>query len=120
MEQRGIKVKGFLKEHLKMETEVMETRRVKKEREKDMMIAKVKNWKDKKKIMARKKGLDVDIYIKDDMTIKERKEVQRELRRIAREKRRRQDDGKICIDQRWFKWNEQKGGIVEMRQEKKD
>ncbi|KOX68009.1 hypothetical protein WN51_08183 [Melipona quadrifasciata] len=58
MEQRGIWVKGFLKEHLKMETEVVETRRVKKEREKDMMIAKVRNWKDKKKIMARRKGLD--------------------------------------------------------------
>lgn len=30
------------------------------------MIAKVSNWKDKKEIIARKKGLEVGIYIKDD------------------------------------------------------
>lgn len=50
------KVKRFLNEHLKMETKVVETKRVKKKREKDIMIAKISNWKDKKEIMTRKKN----------------------------------------------------------------
>lgn len=55
------------------------------------MLAELDSWKQKREVMTRKKNLEKDVIIVDDLTRKKR-EVQKKLWDVAREKKEKGDD----------------------------
>lgn len=72
---------------MKLDVEVKESWKVRKDKRIETVVAKLKERKNKKQIMIRKKNLKIEVYIDDDITRKER-EIQGKLKRLAGEKRR--------------------------------
>lgn len=55
------------------------------------MLAELDKWEQKREVMTRTKNLEKDVIIKDDLTRKKR-EVQKKLWDVAREKKKKGDD----------------------------
>lgn len=70
----------------------------------------MKNWESKQKIMREKYKLKgKDVFIEHDLT-KEEREVQRQIREVARNSKKRGGITKIGyrklrIDETWYKWS---------------
>lgn len=82
-----------------------------------MVRAEIERWEMKRQIMMKKRGLEREIYIEDDLTKKERV-IQGMIRKVAKEEREKGREVKIGymktrIDGRWLKWNEKKGCLEE-------
>ncbi|KMQ89610.1 golgin subfamily a member 6-like protein 2 protein [Lasius niger] len=82
-----------------------------------IVLVKLEEWEDKRKIMEKKKELYRGIYIEDDLTWKER-EVQKNLRDLASEHKKSGKSAKVgyfklCVDGKWLRWNERRGSLRE-------
>lgn len=84
----------FIKENMKLEVEVERTQKVRVVENNTIIIATLKSWEEKIRVMREKGKLVKGIYIDNDLTKKER-EIQRRLRRIARAKRKKGEYVKI-------------------------
>jgi len=91
MERLEQEVKEFIRESLKVDVEVKKVRKIRINDNKNIMVAEIDSWEQKREIMSKKKELEKGIIIKDDLTRKER-EIQQKLRRIAKEEREKGDD----------------------------
>lgn len=87
-------VTEFIKENMKLEVEVERTQKVRVVENNTIIIATLKSWEEKIRVMREKGKLVKGIYIDNDLTKKER-EIQRRLRRIARAKRKKGEYVKI-------------------------
>jgi flagellar biosynthesis GTPase FlhF len=110
-------VEEFIKEKLKIEVGVEKTRKVKVGGKDKIMIAMLKSWEEKLKVMREKSKLGKGIYIDDDLTRRER-ELQQRLRGIARARREKGEWVKIGykklkIGYRWYRWNEREEKLEE-------
>ena len=123
-EETEKEVKEFIGKNIKTEEEIRETRKIKASGGKEIVIAKLENWKDKREMMTRKREFKTGVYIEDDLTWKER-EMQRKLRKIAGQKR---EEVKkvivkykgICTDQKWYEWNEVEESLEERKGERNE
>lgn len=116
-QERNIEAEAeqFLKNELKVEVMVRKARKVGERGQESVTVVEIGEWEKKKEIMEKKKNLSKGVYIDDDLTREER-EVQKKLRDRAREekgrgKRVRVGYRKIRIEDKWYRWNERKGGI---------
>ena len=64
-------VKEFLKENLKLDVEVEESWKVRKDKGAETVVMKLREQMSKKQIMTRKKNLKTGVYIDDDLTQKD-------------------------------------------------
>jgi hypothetical protein len=102
---------------LKIEVGVEKTRKVKVGGKDKLMIATLKTWEEKLKMMREKSKLGKGIYIDDDLTRRER-ELQQRLREIARARRVKGERVKVGykklkIGDRWYRWNEREEKLEE-------
>jgi len=117
-------VKEFIRESLKVDVEVKKVRKIRINDNKNIMVAEIDNWEQKREIMS-KKELEKGIIIKDDLTRKER-EIQQKLRRMTKEKREKGNDKvkggymKISLKEKWLRWNERTGNLEEERRGRRD
>ena len=123
-EETGRKVKEFISKNIKTEAEIREAREIKTSRGKEIIIAKLENWKDKREVMRRKRELKTGVYIEDDLTWKER-EMQRKLRERARQKREEEKRAivkykGVSIEQKWYEWNEVEESLEERKGERNE
>jgi hypothetical protein len=110
-------VEEFLKEKLKIEVKVEKAKKIKVGEKDKIMIATLKTWEEKWKVMREKSKLEKGVYIDDDLTRRER-EVQQRLRVIARARREKGEQVKIGykklkIGYRWYRWNEREEKLEE-------
>ncbi|XP_046142174.1 golgin subfamily A member 6-like protein 6 [Osmia bicornis bicornis] len=98
--------------------EVKEVGSIERGKEVRMMLIKIKSSELKRRIMENKKALKGrEERIEDDLTWAQRK-IQWTLRKIGREEREKGkyiwvDHGKIRIEGKWWKWDEEKGMLVD-------
>ena len=82
-------------------------------KKKGVIIVEMKTWEAKQGIMRNKNRLGArKVYVYHDLTYKER-EIQRRIRERAKEERKKEKTvrtgyQKICIQETWHKWNEEK------------
>jgi len=125
MEKLDQEVKEFIRESLKVDVEVKKVRKIRINDNKNVMVAEIDNWEQKREIMCKKKELEKGIIIEDDLTRKER-EIQQKLRRMAKEEREKGDNKvkvgymKISLKEKWFRWNERTGNLEEERRGRRD
>lgn len=99
-------VRQFLKQKLNIDTHIQEAYQIK-----DITIAKVNSWEQKMQIMRKKRELKgTEIYIENDMTIKER-EIQKQLRGISKAEKNKGKNvkvgyQKISINDKTYKWKD--------------
>lgn len=111
-------IQEFIGKELGVQAEVEEAYIVKKNGIEKGTIVKLRNFEQKREVMANKKKLNgTKIFIENDMTWKER-EIQWKLRQIKKEKE--MDGGKvvvgyqkILIKGKWMKLNEKTGSLEE-------
>lgn len=111
-------VSKVIKENLNVEVEVRKAYRIR-IKEKDIVIASLDSWVQKREIMSKKRDLKQGIWIEDDLT-KEEREVQRRLRERAREEREKGKKVKVgymklYIEDRIFRWNEKRRELEDRR-----
>lgn len=113
-------VEGFVKDSLKMDIEVKKADKITAGKGKQMVIAEVGCWEQKRIIMEKKRELAKGVIIENDLTRKER-QIQQELREIAKEEREKGEEKvkvgykKILIGEKMFWWNEKEGKLEEQR-----
>lgn len=103
-------VENFLTVKLNVETKVRSAQRLNTRRGgsgNKIILVKLEEWEDKRKIMEKKKELNRGIYIEDDLTWKER-EVQKRLRELAWEHKKNGKSAKagyfkLCVEGKWFR-----------------
>lgn len=109
-------VEEWMKKELRVEIKVKKAYKINKGR---MIVATLENWEQKRNLMENKKKLKErsgeKIYIDDDLTKNER-EIQRQLREMAKEERKRGKRAnvgykKIWIEGKCMKWDGKTGGI---------
>lgn len=115
-------VKNFLKEELKVEAEITQAYTVGNNEQGGIILAQIGTWQNKQQIMQNKSSLKGrNIYVEDDMTKYER-EVQREIRNIAKGKRAEGKTAKvgyqkIFIDNVEYRWDKGEYGVIEYRKD---
>lgn len=112
-------VSKFVKEKLKIEVGVKKAYRIRIRENRDIVIASLENWEQKREVMSRKKNLGQGIWIEDDLT-KEEREIQRRMRERAREEREKGNKVKVgymklYIGDHVFRWNEKRKKLEEER-----
>lgn len=112
-------VEQFIKENLNIEVGVENAYRLKINQDKEVVIAILDNWKQKREVMSKKKELRQGIWIEDDLTMEERR-VQNKLRERAREERAKGNKVKIgyrklFIGDKVVRWNEKVKELEEGR-----
>lgn len=86
----------YIKECLKVEVMVKKASKIRVGKRKNVVIAEIEEWEQKRQIMTKNKESDRSIIIEDDLTRKER-EIQQELRRMTREEREKGRDRSVRI-----------------------
>lgn len=76
---------------LKVEVRIKKVNEIKTKERRKWMLAELDSWEQKREVMTRKKNLEKDVIIEDDLTRKKRK-VQKKLWDVAREKKEKGDD----------------------------
>lgn len=111
----------FIKENKRIEVELEGTQKMRVGEKNTIIIATLKSWEEKMKVMREKGKMGQGIYIDDDLTKKER-EIQQRLRRIARVRREKGEYVKIGykklkIEGRWNESEEklEEEGRIEVR-----
>lgn len=87
-ENLGEKVRHYIKEDMKVEVDIKKATIIGKRDNRNIIVAEVDRWKQKRKIME--KNLGKGIWIKDDLTLKEI-EIQQKLWDMARKEREKGD-----------------------------
>lgn len=101
-------VTKFIEEKIKVKVDVKKANIITTGGNKDMVIAEVDNWEQKKNIMSKKKNLERGIIIEDDLTKKER-EIQQKLREIVRREREK-GAKEVRIGYKKIKWRRNGSG----------
>lgn len=115
-------IEEFAREKLGVEIRVEKAYEIMKGGNKEGIVVTVKEWEMKRNILIKKKNLERGIYIDDDLTWRER-EIQGRLRKMAREEKERGRQVKvgymkICIEGKWFKWNEREDCLNEEKEKR--
>jgi len=82
-------VEGFIRDSLKIEIGVKKASKITLREGKNIVIAELDNWEQKRNVMSNKKELKKDIIMEDDLTKKERG-IQQKLREMARKEREKE------------------------------
>lgn len=112
------KVEELLGNKIQVKATITASYNISKTGEKDIILAKVQNWQQKMDIMRNKIKLrGSGIYIESDMTLQERN-IQLQIRKIAREERSKQKTVKVGYEKLWingtmYKWDKKENGVVE-------
>lgn len=112
-------VEEIIRDKVQAEAVIVDAFWIRKRSGGSLLVGKVQNWEQKREIMLKKRNLkDIKLYIENDLTVKER-EVQRDIAEVARAERaegRKVKIGyrKIKIDNKVFRWDDQKG-LVEAK-----
>lgn len=61
-EESNIEISKFIEENLKTEVEVVKAQTIRRQGERNIIVAKLGNWEMKREIMAKKKNLKSGIY----------------------------------------------------------
>lgn len=110
----------FIKDSIKVNIGIKKAWTISTGGNKNMAVVEVDSWEQKRDIMSKKKELEKDILIEDDLTRKER-EIQWKLREMARGEREKGMKNvkvgykKIRIEDKWFRWNEREDKLQEER-----
>lgn len=113
-------VTKFIEDNIRVKVEIKKASIITTRENKEMVIAEVDSWEQKRNIMSRKKNLERGIIIEDDLTQKER-EIQQQLREIASRERKKGAKNvrigykKIKMEEKWMRWNEKEGRLEEER-----
>ncbi|XP_026674460.1 trichohyalin-like [Ceratina calcarata] len=112
-------VENFLAKELKVDVKVNKAIRIGRGKEKEMILAELRSWEEKREVMQRKKTLKTGIYIDDDLT-KEERLVQEKLRERARDERIKGRTAKVgyrrmIIGEKKFVWDDKRQDIIEKR-----
>lgn len=110
----------FIKAKLGKEVRIKKAYKITNTKKMVMVIASSKDWQQKREIMNKRKELEKDIWIEDDLTRKER-EIQKRLREKAKEEKERGNKVrigifiymKIQIGEETFRWNEREQKLEE-------
>lgn len=113
-------VKGFLNKELHVNTCIQKAYKVGKDNKTGFIVAEIESWNKKQEIMKAKTILrNREIYIDHDLTYDERR-IQREIRNIAKEERKKNPKIKVVIgykkmirDGVLFLWDEKENGLSE-------
>ncbi|XP_077256518.1 uncharacterized protein LOC143894248 isoform X1 [Temnothorax americanus] len=112
------KVEKMISEIKEMKITIEQVHEIGKGRNK-MTVMKCKSWEDKREIMTKRKelGKKYKCYLDDDLTRLEG-QIQKEIRRVAKEEReagKKTTIGyqKMWVDNKKMKWNESKGKLEE-------
>lgn len=110
-------VEEFLMKNLQIEAKINNAYKLNTETKMEMIVVQMESWEKKKEVMISKNKLkDTRIYIDNDMTKKER-EIQKEIRNIAMEEKKKGNRAKIgyqslVINDEEYKWDEKEYGLV--------
>lgn len=110
-------IKEFLGRQISVEVEIVQAHKINREGRPGMILATVESFEKKLEIMKAKRTLrGTDVYIDDDMTVEERN-VQREIRKIAKEQKAKGKVvkigyRKIIIGGEEFRWNSKEKEVV--------
>ncbi|XP_076297968.1 uncharacterized protein LOC143217494 [Lasioglossum baleicum] len=110
----------LIKDELQEEVEIEDAFWIKKNQGENILLAKAKNWQQKKMIMLKKNKLKgKKIYIENDLTKRER-EIQREIYEIARTEKNKGEKVKIGykklqIGEKFFHWKDDETGVEEKK-----
>lgn len=96
LEKLKQEVEEYIKECLKVEVMVKKASKIRVGKRKNVVIAEIEEWEQKRQIMTKNKEPDRSIIIENDLTRKER-EIQQELRRMTREEREKGRDRSVRI-----------------------
>lgn len=106
-------VEDFMQGRLKIQSKIVEAYEI----GDGAILAKVKNWKEKKDVMKNSRHLKgTEIYIENDMTLQERK-IQKKLRQMARDEKEKGNEAKVgyrklTINNKVYLWEEIERGNV--------
>lgn len=118
-------VTEFLEDNLKVKVKIGKIRKIRQYEGRNLVMAELESWEQKREIMNKKKELKKGIIIEDDLTRRER-EIQRKLREKAREEREKGDSKakigykKIYLNGKWYRWNEKEEKLEEERKWRKE
>lgn len=109
----------FVKENLRTEVTVERAYKIKVKENKEIVVASLGSWEQKREIMYKKKELSQGIWIEDDLT-KEERGIQIKLRERAREEREKGNKVKVgymklFIGDKVFRWNERRKELEDGR-----
>lgn len=79
-------IKEFIKDNIEVEVELRKAKIMRSGGSRQIIVAKLSKWDEKKEIMIRERNLKQGVYVEDDLTREERI-IQNELRKVAREQR---------------------------------
>ncbi|XP_044755086.1 uncharacterized protein KIAA2012-like [Coccinella septempunctata] len=111
-------VKKLVDEELNLKVDITKAYKINRGTKVEMIVAEIASWDQKQNIMKAKQRLKgKDIYIDNDLTLKER-QVQKQILEISRvekskEKKVRVGYRKIFIDGKLFVWDDDEQGVKE-------
>lgn len=118
-------INNFLETNVNVKIQVKKISHISKQKEGNIVLVEMNTWDEKQAIMKNKFRLKgTKVYVEHDLTLEERR-IEAEIRRIAREERKKGKQVKIgykkvIINGEIYEWSKQDDGVVQQKERTKN